>query len=362
MALGDGLPGGIPGLPPGAGWLPTIAKQAGIDIPGISSIGKMFGGGGHNVTFLQNLKFPSTNVPSVMKLQSDMIPQGGYERIPRNRYLGQALSELYKPVQQMMNLTSNRLKFLGFNDAAKEFTKYSFGTPATPQLAVANIQRGINITTATERLIDAALKTTGETPELREQFQARTGMDFDVFQSEFARQAESNIMDRRVNKQSTMVGQKTNRLAAATRVAGRARPKGTKKQIPHMISSLVDWKSALGQLQKESTRLGVPIADISGLKGGFVGGSFGKPDLEGVVKDAADRFIGPPDRSRRRLNWPRRRSEPGGVDDFASASLGGGSAFDISQLEKGIDRIIPSGFVSKQATTQNRALALDRIS
>jgi len=42
-------------------------------------------------------------------------------------------------------------------------------------------------------------------------------------------------------------------------------------------------------------------------------------------------------------------------------SSGGGGFSDISELSQEADKIIPSGFISKQATTQNRALALDRI-
>ena len=60
---------------------------------------------------------------------------------------------------------------------------------------------------------------------------------------------------------------------------------------------------------------------------------------------------------------PRLPKQPGfQTGGFVSrASSLGGSSGDIFELEKEEDRIIPSGFISKQATTENRALALNSL-
>lgn len=60
---------------------------------------------------------------------------------------------------------------------------------------------------------------------------------------------------------------------------------------------------------------------------------------------------------------PRLPKQPGfQTGEFVSrASSLGGSSGDIFELEKEEDRIIPSGFISKQATTENRALALNSL-
>lgn len=57
------------------------------------------------------------------------------------------------------------------------------------------------------------------------------------------------------------------------------------------------------------------------------------------------------------LRFPTQQPRPSGF-----VSKAGVGFRDISELEQDVDRIIPSGFISKQPTTQSRALALRRLS
>ena len=351
-------------------------RAAGFNpIGGIAS--KLFGGGGHNQTLLPGLRI-SSQAPTIIQSQSQFIPQGD-QIIPRNRFLGQALQERIKPVGRMMKLTEDRLRFLGFDDIATELRGFALNrSSSSPQGAINNIQEAINATISAESVIESRFDAISSSPESLQQFSELMGVSFDTFRSEFGRQAESNIMGRRVGIQSAGVSQKTKRLArftAGPRGRGGSVTKSQRRQIPQIRSSLPGQKAELGRLQGEFTRLDVPIADISGLQGVFAtnfGGQFklppqpGGPDFVGPVQEQ-------PSQPRKVDKGRARRAALQAARSFIRVSRRGRDRVrtggfvsrigigDISELEQEEDRIIPSGFISKQATTGNRALALNSL-
>ncbi len=85
------------------------------------------------------------------------------------------------------------------------------------------------------------------------------------------------------------------------------------------------------------------IAERKATKGADIPRKVDKKQIGRVALRAARSFI----------RLPQAKTRTGG---FVSKG-----AFDISELEQDVDRIIPSGFISKQPTTQSRALALNSL-
>lgn len=98
-------------------------------------------------------------------------------------------------------------------------------------------------------------------------------------------------------------------------------------------------------------RLGVTIQDVAGL---------GKPQPPSQKKGIDKKQVGrvAMKAARQFLRFPTREPREFRRSGFISKGRAMG---DISELEQGVDRIIPSGFTSKQPTTQSRALALSSL-
>ncbi len=383
-----------------------IADRLGfVNLP---SIGSIFGGGD------KNIRHPKLNLPANLAglgINVTGITGGSF------RSIGKRSRKVAEGIQAAINPFIQRSQFLGLGDApsikalqkASSFMMGSVANPARRQAAVTAFGQA-------KSMVDRAMEAFGKDPRATSAFEQETGLSYDLFSQEFARQGGLRMAG--VNLESTLGKARDiatpdvrgggkgkvarNRAAQAARASwtyegalkGRENTRamlargfqaprltGPRKTRGFQLKRAKQaWEAQITREQQLKSsgyyslldragslkqQIGAPsLADISQLGGVFgriagAGATQPEPQKKGIDKKQVGRVA--MKAARRFIRFPTR--EPRGPREFRRSSFisKGRAMGDISELEQGVDRIIPSGFTSKQPTTQSRALALSSL-